>query len=365
MTDSSGPGVSLLVGTRKGLFRATSDADRHRWEVEGPLLEGYEVYHARTDPRHEGVGYAAVRHEAWGFQFHRTADGGRTWSVLPGRPALPEEQGGSLEAVWHVAPGRLEEPDRLYCGAEPASLFVSEDRGESWRWLSALEEHPTRDRWQPAKGGLALTSVEVDPREEGRLYVGISAGGVYGTDDGGESWRALNRGVRADFLPEERPEAGQCVHSLRLHPRRPDRLYQQNHCGTYRSDDRGGSWTEIGGGLPSDFGYALGIDPDDPDRCWVIPQESSHMRSVCDAKLRVFETRDAGRSWTPRTGGLPQSHAYVSVLREAMDTDGLSPCGVYFGTSTGHLFASPDGRTWTEVAGYLPRILSVSAAAGA
>ena len=171
----------------------------------------------------------------------------------------------------------------------------------------------------------------------------------------------MNRGLRADYLPDPYPEAGQCVHSLRLHPAAPDRLYQQTHCGTYRSDDGGDSWIEISEGLPSDFGYVVAVDPSDPDRCWVIPEESSHMRTVCGARLRVFETRDAGATWVPRTDGLPQEHAYVTVLREALATDGLEPCGVYFGTSTGHLYGSRDGESWQPLATHLPKILSVEA----
>lgn len=358
------PRVVLLAGTRKGLFRATSPAgDRTEWTLEGPFLEGYEVYHALLDPRDLRTGYAAVRHDVWGCHLFRSEDAGASWTQLPGRPSFPADSGRSVEAVWHVAPGPEGRPGRLYAGGEPAALFASDDRGESWRWTRSLADHPTRESWQPAKGGLALHSIQVDPRDPSRRYVALSAGGCYRTDDDGESWRAVNHGVRADFLPTPLPEAGQCVHSLRLHPARPDRLYQQNHCGTYRSDDRGESWTEITEGLPSDFGYVVGLDPRDPDRCWVIPEESSHMRSVCDGKLRVFETGDGGASWTPRDGGLPREHAYVSVLREAMDTDGLEPCGVYFGTSTGHLFASPDGREWGLVAAYLPRVLSVTAAA--
>jgi len=313
-----------------------------------------------VDPRDGTTALAALRHDVWGTHVHRSPDAGRSWEQLSGR--FPLERDETVEAVWHVAPGPDGAPDRFYAGAQPAAFLVSDDRGESWTERPALARHPTRESWQPAKGGLALHSIQLDPRDPDRLYVALSAGGVYRTDDGGGSWTAVNRGVRADFLPVDEPEAGQCVHCVRLHPERPDRLYQQNHCGTYRSDDRGESWTEITGGLPSDFGYVVGLDPADPDRCWVLPEESSHMRSVCGGSFRVFETRDAGRSWSPRTGGLPQRHAYVSVLREAMDTDGLDPCGVYMGTSTGHVFASRDGRSWTRVAEFLPRVLSVTAA---
>jgi photosystem II stability/assembly factor-like uncharacterized protein len=262
-----------------------------------------------------------------------------------------------------VAAGHAEAPDVVFAGVEPAALFVSRNRGADWEWNRALDSHATRSTWQPAKGGLALHSVLVDPRDAKRIYVSLSAGGTYRTDDGGSSWEPVNQGVRADFLPDRYPEAGQCVHAVRLHPSRPDRLYQQNHCGTFRTDDRGGTWEEISEGLPSDFGYVIGLDPHDPDRAWVIPEASSHMRSVCDGRLRVYETTDAGRGWEERSEGLPQAHAYVSILREALDTDGLDPCGVYFGTSTGHLYGSRDGQEWFLITAHLPKILSVTATA--
>ncbi|MFW6080066.1 MAG: hypothetical protein ACODAE_10620, partial [Gemmatimonadota bacterium] len=262
-----------------------------------------------------------------------------------------------------LAPGPADSPDTLLAGIQPAGLFVTRDGGGSWTAVRSLNEHPTRTAWQPAGGGLALGSVAVDPRDANRIYCAVSAGGVYRSDDGGESWTPRNRGTRADFLPDTRPEVGQCVHRLLPHPARPDRLYQQNHCGVYRSDDGADRWTEITDGLPSDFGYALAVDPHDPDTAFVVPETSSHMRATVDGRLRVYRTTDAGASWDPLTEGLPQRHAYVSILREAMDTDALEPCGVYLGTSGGHLFASRDrGDSWELIAGFLPRILSVAAA---
>jgi len=358
-------GVTLLVGTRRGLFRFTSDRDRTTWILDGPLLPGLEVYHAFLDPADPERGWAAVRHPAWGARVHVTRDGGRTWDPLPARPAFPGEAGRAVEAIWHVARGGASEPGRLWAAAEPAALFTSHDGGESWSWVRSLDEHPTRGSWQPARGGLALHSVQVDPEDPARVYVALSAGGCYRSDDAGASWKAINAGVRAEFRPGPLPEAGQCVHALRLHPARPERLYQQNHCGTYRSDDRGESWTEITSDLPSDFGYGIGLDPRDPDRAWVVPEESSYMRAVCGGRLRVFETTDAGASWTARHEGLPQANAWVSVLREALCTDDTEPSGVHFGTTTGQLFTSPDGRRWTETARYLPSILSVTASAAA
>jgi hypothetical protein len=351
--------VVVLIGTRRGLFRATAGRRREDWKVEGPEIAGYEVYHAVLDRRDGRTGYAAARHEVWGAHLYRTRDAGHTWEALASRPAFEEGSGRTVQAIWHLAAGGDDEPGTLYAGVEPAALFVSRDEGESWTRIESIEQHPTASAWEPAKGGLALHSIQVDRSDPDRLFVAVSAGGAYRSTDRGRSWTAINSGVRADFLPDPRPEAGQCVHSLRLHPKAPDRLYQQNHCGTYRTDDAGSSWVEITSGLPSDFGYVLGLDPASADRCWVIPEESSDLRAVCEGRLRVYESRDAGRSWEARTAGLPQEQAWVSILREALATDGMSPCGVYFGTSTGHVFASPDGIEWREVARHLPKVLSV------
>lgn len=349
--------VTLYVGTRRGLFLASSD-DRQSWSVDGPWLAGREVYFAFRDHRIAGRVWAATDHKVWGPHIHRSDDGGRTWTLLEAAPSHPDDRG--LTAIWYLAPGPDPEPDTIWAGIEPAGLFISRDAGESWS-PSPLNQHPTRDTWQPAGGGLALGGIQHDPADPRRVYCSLSAGGVYRSDDGGDSWVPVNRGVRAEFQPRRYPHAGQCVHKLRVHPARPDRLYQQNHCGVYRSDDRGGHWIEITDGLPSDFGYALALDPADPDTAFVIPEESSHMRATVDGKLRVYRTTDAGASWTPLTNGLPQEHAYVSVLRDAMDHDHLDPTGLYFGTSTGHLFASPDrGESWRSIAGYLPKILCVT-----
>ncbi|MBI4546103.1 MAG: hypothetical protein HY703_12965, partial [Gemmatimonadetes bacterium] len=342
--------VRLFIGTRRGLFLARSGAERAQWTFSEPLLEGREVYHAWLDPRDGRTAWAATDHTVWGAHVHGSEDRGETWQVLEEAPHYQDGRG--LQAIWALAPGHAGAPDTLYAGIEPAGLFGSRDRGVSWSGVAALNEHPTHGTWQPAGGGLALHSIHVDPRTPQRMYCAISAGGVYRSEDGGASWVPANRGVRAEFLPQLYPETGQCVHKLVLHPARPDRLYQQNHCGVYRSDDRGETWLEITTGLPSDFGYALAVDPHDADTLFVIPEESSHMRTTVGGRLRVYRSQDAGGSWQALTRGLPQSHAYVSILREAMASDELEPCGLYFGTSSGHLLASRDGGDcWELIAG--------------
>ncbi|MBR9988830.1 MAG: hypothetical protein KFH98_03685 [Gemmatimonadetes bacterium] len=351
--------MRLLVGTKRGLFVLDGDGTRAQWRISPPRLTGREVYHAFIDPR-DGTAWAATDHAVWGAHVHRSDDGGDTWETLGSAPHYDDERG--LTAIWHLAPGPATQPDTIYAGIEPAGLFVSHDRGESWQPVDALNEHPTNGTWQPAGGGLALGAIQHDPRDAQRIYCSLSAGGVYRSDDGGANWAPCNRGVRAEFLPDRFPRTGQCVHQLLLHPARPDRLYQQNHCGVYRSDDRGDNWIEITDGLPSEFGYALALDPADADVAFVIPETSSHMRATIAGKLRVYRTADAGATWEPLTNGLPQEHAYVSILREGMCNDAGSPVGVYFGTSSGHLFGSADaGDSWTLIAGYLPRILSVTA----
>lgn len=351
--------VIVYVGTRRGLFIARS-RDRRSWHITPPLLVGREVYHAWLDPRDGHTAWAASDHRVWGPHVHRSSNGGESWEVLPAAPHYTDARG--LEAIWFLAPGPPDEPETLYAGIEPAGLFRSLDCGVTWQSVLGLNEHDTHETWQPAGGSLALGSIQHDPRDPRRLYCALSAGGAYRSEDGGATWTPINSGVRADFLPDPEPRTGQCVHRMLVHPAQPDRLYQQNHCGVYRSDDRGESWTNITGELPSGFGYALALDPSDPDVAYVVPEESSHMRTTVAGRLRVYRTRDAGTSWQPLENGLPQEHAYVSILREGLANDSLDPVGLYLGTSSGHLFASTDGGDhWELIAGYLPRILSVTA----
>ncbi len=353
----------MLVGTRKGLFIARADATRAAWHVEGPHLAGYEIQRAFLDPRRPGAGYALAEHPVWGKHIHCTGDHGRTWQLLPEIPRHHEDESPrSIKMLWSLAPGADGEPDTLYAGIEPPGLFVSRDRGQTWHPVNAFNQHATRDTWSPAKGGLAVHSIQVDPHDGHRLYVALAAGGVYRSLDGGDSFEPVNQGVRTPYLPASEPVSGHCVHRILLHPADATRLYQQSHCGTYRSDDGGSHWHEISAGLPSDFGYALASDPSDPESVLVIPEHNSQFRTTVDGRIRVYRSRDGGRHWTPLADGLPQENAFVTIRRDGLDGDGLDPCGFYFGTSSGHLFASADGGDhWRLLCGFLPGILSVAA----
>ncbi|MEX1082178.1 MAG: hypothetical protein WEC99_09175 [Halofilum sp. (in: g-proteobacteria)] len=356
--------VRLIIGTRKGLFVAHS-TNRRGWTLEGPHLPGYEVPTAWLDPRNPAIGYAAGHHPVWGNHVYRTLDSGASWQPLPDVPRHgPGEDPASLKTMWCLAPGATAEPDTLYAAIEPPGLFVSRDRGEHWEALPALVNHETATHWHPAKGGLALHSIHVDPDNGDSIWCALSAGGCYRSLDGGASWSPINTGVRAPYLPDSYPIAGHNEHRLLMHPREPERLYRQSHSGTYRSDDGGGSWIEITEGLPSDFGYGLATDGAHADTLFVVPEASTQMRFPVDGRLRVYRTEDAGANWQPLTDGLPQEHVYVTVLRDGLDSDHLDPLGLYFGTSGGHLFASRDrGESWSQMAGFLPKILTVKAQA--
>lgn len=353
----------LLVGTRKGLFVARTGIDRAHWRLEGPYLAGFEIQCAFIDPRNSAVAYAAAHHPIWGVHVYRSTDAGRSWQPLAEVPRHgADDDETSLKVIWGLAPGADAEPDTLYAGIEPPGLFVSRDRGESWTRLDGFHTQSSSALWHPAKGGCAVHSLAVAPADGNRLYAALAAGGTYRSDDGGATWAAKNAGVRAPYLPGSDPVAGHNDHTLRRHPRDPDRLYRQSHAGTWRSDDAGETWVEITAGLPSDFGYALGLDPAEPDTLFTIPEESSQFRSTVDGKLRVYRSEDAGASWTALTAGLPQSHCYVTVLRDGMATDGLDPLGVYFGTSSGQVYISRDrGEHWTALDAILPPVLCVNA----
>jgi hypothetical protein len=354
----------LLVGTTKGLFLLRSEgASRRRWDLGGPHFPGQDVYAAAFDARQDRHRLWASDHGHFGALLRFSDDFGRTWSP-PGACVLkfPEASEMSLRQIWQIRPGRSDETETLYCGVDPAALFESRDGGGSWKLVQGLHDHSHRPHWAPGGGGLCLHTILPDASDRRRMYVGISTGGVYRTDDGGRSWHARNRGIRADFLPDHHPEFGQCVHKFVQHPSRPERLFLQNHGGIYRSEDFAQSWQDIGKGVVSDFGFCMAIHPHDPDTLFVLPLESDAFRCTPGGRLRPYRSRDAGRSWRPLTDGLPQKDALETILRDALAIDTHDPAGVYFGTRSGRIYASRDeGKSWKLLRGGLPPVVCVKA----
>jgi len=347
----------LLAGTRKGLF-SLSSTDRKRWKLEGPFQSGKEINHAIYD-RQTGRIFATANDAWFGSELVWSDDLGKSWESAKEGLAFPEDSGLKLERIWHIEPAL--DGGSLYAGVAPAALYRSADGGQNWQEVTGLTEHPSRPRWQPGGGGLCLHSIVLDPSDPQRMFVAISATGVFRTDDGGITWAPRNKGTRAEFQPEKYPEFGQCVHKLLMAPGNSSRLFQQNHCGVYRTDDAGETWQEITTGLPSDFGFPLALHPRDPDTLYVIPLKGAEFRCPPEGKLRVFRSRNAGETWEALGDGLPQSVAYCSIYREGMTSDQLDPAGIYFGTNTGKVFASRDeGDSWSLVADNLPPIYSVS-----
>ena len=364
--------VRLLVGTRKGAFILTSDGKRERWEVGGPFFAGWEMYHLKGSPVDPNRLYASQTSGWFGQTVQRSDDGGATWTPVGNKFAYDGVAGThqwydgtahpwEFKRVWHLEPS-VADPDVVYAGVEDAALFRSSDGGANWEELAGLRGHGTGPRWQPGAGGMCLHTIIQDPANLERMYIAISAAGAFRTDDGGRNWKPINKGLVSNFMPDPTAEVGHCVHHVAMHRSRPEVLFMQKHWDVMRSDDGGESWQEVSGNLPTDFGFVLDVHAHQPETLYVVPIKSDSEHFPPEGKLRVYRSRTGGNEWEPLSNGLPQKDCYVNVLRDAMSVDSLDECGVYFGTTGGQVYASPDsGDHWTPIVRDLPAVLSVEA----
>ncbi len=362
--------VRVLVGTRKGAFILTSDGKRERWDVSGPFFAGWELYHVQGSPADPNRLYASQCSGWFGQQIQRSNDGGKTWEAVGNKFVYDGEPGTHLfydgtprpwefKRVWHFEPS-AKDPDTVIAGVEDAALFRTTDGGQNWVEMPALRRHETGPAWQPGAGGMCLHSILTDPKNSSRMYVAISAAGAFRTDDAGKSWMPINKGLKSEFLPDPAAQVGHCVHRITMHPARPETLYMQKHWDVMRSDDGGASWREVSGNLPTDFGFPIAVHAHEPETIYVVPIKTDSEHFPPDGKLRVYRSKSGGNEWEPLTKGLPQENCYVNVLREAMAVDGLDPCGVYFGTTGGQVYASANGGdSWAAAVRDLPAVLSV------
>jgi photosystem II stability/assembly factor-like uncharacterized protein len=387
-------GVRVLVGTKKGAFVLTADGKREEWEVSGPHFAGWEIWHMKGSPLNPDRVYASQCSGWFGQIRQRSSDGGKTWEQ-PGTPAgeprttpegMPKAESNKFvydtspktgrpltthqwydgtqhpwefKRIWHVEPS-LTEADTVFAGAEDAAMFKSTDGGKSWNELAGLRQHESGPKWQPGAGGMGVHTILQDPGDPERVFVAISAAGVFRTDDGGATWRPANAGLVSEGIPDPDAEVGHCVHKLALHPDRPDTVYMQKHWDVMRSDDGGEHWHDVGGDLPTDFGFVVDVHAHEPETVYVLPITSDAEHFPPEGKLRVYRSRTGGHEWEPLSRGLPQEHCYVDVLRDAMAVDSLDSCGVYFGTTGGQVYASADaGDTWAPIVRDLPAVLSV------
>ncbi|MBI5155324.1 glycosyl hydrolase [Candidatus Poribacteria bacterium] len=363
--------VTLLVGTIKGAFFFRSDKTRSKWSVSGPVMLGQEIYHILADPRDPAKMVMATKTGHLGPTMHRSGDGGKTWTEARKPPAFAKAREGekerSVRANFWLAPGHHAETDTWYLGTVPLGLFRSEDGGETWKGVNGLNNHPDLGKWcgGDPPGGPYLHSICVDPRDAKHLYIGLSAGGIFESKDAGKKWKPLNAGCFVDFGPDNYPEYGQDPHCMVMHPMNPDILYQQNHCGIYRMNRADAKWERIGNNMPKevgDIGFPIAVHPRDTETAWVFPMDGTQVwpRTSPSGKPAAYVTRDGGKSWSRQANGLPKEHAYYTVFRQAMTTDAHKSVGVYFGTTSGELWASTDeGGSWSCIACHLPRILAV------
>jgi photosystem II stability/assembly factor-like uncharacterized protein len=363
-------GVRVLAGTRKGAFILTSDGHRQEWDVSGPHFAGWEIYHVKGSPANPDRLYASQCSGWSGQVIQRSDDGGQTWEPVGNRfsydgvPGTHQWYDGTphpweFERVWHLEPS-LDDPDTVYAGVEDAGLFRSADGGQSWQELPALRGHDSGSSWQPGAGGMCLHTIILDPAAPSRMFAAISAAGAFRSDDAGQTWTPINRGLQSEGIPDPDAEVGHCVHRIAMHPSRPSVLYMQKHWDVMRSDDAGESWHEVSGNLPTDFGFPIDVHAHEPDTVYVVPIKSDSEHYPPEGKLRVYRSRTGGDEWEALTNGLPQQHCYVNVLRDAMAVDSLDSCGIYFGTTGGQVYASADaGDSWAPIVRDLPAVLSV------
>ncbi len=377
--------IRLLVGTRKGAFILSSDGNRKKWSVSGPHFGGWEIYHMKGSPVDPNRIYASQSSSWFGQIIQRSSDGGKTWEtpggglektpdgmpkgqsnkfVYDGVPGTHQWYDGTphpweFKRVWHLEPS-LTDPDTVYAGVEDAAIFKTTNGGQTWQELSGLRTHSTGNRWTPGAGGMGLHTILLDPKNPGRIFVAISAAGVFRSDDDGKTWKVATKGLRSEMMPDPTAEIGHCVHRIAMHPSRPDVLFMQKHWDVMRSDNGGESWHEVSGNLPSDFGFPIDVHAHEPNTIYVVPIKSDSEHYPPEGKLRVYRSRSGGNEWEPLTKGLPQKDCYVNVLRDAMAVDTLDSCGIYFGTTGGQVYCSPDGGdTWNAVVHDLPAVVSV------
>ena len=363
-------GVRVLVGTKKGAFLLTSDGKRDKWDVSGPHFGGWEIYHVKGSPVNPDRIYASQSSGWFGQVMQRSSDAGKTWETVgnkyeyDGVPGTHQWYDGTahpweFKRVWHLEPS-LTEADTVYAGIEDAALFKSADGGTSWIELSGLRKHDSGPHWQPGAGGMCLHTILLDPKNKERMYIAISAAGAFRSDDAGQTWKPINKGLVSDIMPNPTAEVGHCVHRIALHPSKPDRLFMQKHWHVMRSDNAGDQWEKVSGNLPTDFGFCIDVHAHEPETIYVVPITSDSLHYPPDGALRVYRSKTGGNEWEALTRGLPQKDCYVDVLRDAMAVDKLDDCGIYFGTTGGQVYCSPDGGdSWKPIVHELPSVLSV------
>ena len=362
--------VRVLVGTKKGAFILESDGKRDKWDISGPFFAGFEMYHLKGSPVDPNRIYASQTSGWFGQLVQRSDDGGKTWNPVDNKFTYEGHTGThqwydntphpwEFKRVWHLEPS-LSDPDTVYAGVEDAAMFRSTDGGKSWHELTGLRNHGTGSQWSPGAGGMGLHTIVIDPTNHDRIFIAISAAGAFRTEDGGKSWTPINQGLHSQYIPDPKAEVGHCVHRIAMHPSKPNTLFMQKHWDVLRTDNSGDKWTEVSGNLPTDFGFVIDVHAHEPETIYVAPIKSDSEHFPIDGKLSVYRSRTGGNEWERLDKGLPQANCYVNVLRDAMCVDSLDDCGIYFGTTGGQVYVSPDGGdNWKAIVHDLPAVYSV------